>query len=188
MATEGDIPATPAAPPPQQAAVQPMPAESPNGSEVIAPSPSFTWQASEYVYHQKPAVWYLALWVLTALLCGGLALMHQWLSIVVVVVMALAVMVYSRKEPRTLNYALDDQGISIEGKVSSYHLFKSYSAHEEVGWREIDLEPARRFAPRLTVLCELENYDAIEDILAQHLPRVDRDPDWIERATRYIKF
>jgi len=200
--TEGDIPAaSPASPvpapvPPVNAAVAPtdttvapVPAADPqNTSEVIAPTPSFTWEASEYVFHQKPAAWYLALWVATVLLSGGLGLMHQWLSIIVVVVMALAVMVYSRKEPRTLTYALDGQGISIDGKLSSYHLFKSYSAHEEVSWREIDLEPARRFAPRLTVLCEVENFDTIDEILAQHLPRVDRDPDWIEKLTRYIKF
>ena len=157
-------------------------------SEVIAPTPSFTWEASEYVFHEKSTVWYLVLWVIAAVLVGGLALLHQWLSIVVVVVTALAVMVYSRKEPRTLTYALDDQGISIDGKLSSYHLFKSYSAHQEVSWREIDLEPARRFAPRLTVLCEAENFDMIEEILDGHLPRVDRDPDWIEQVTRYIKF
>jgi hypothetical protein len=193
--TEGDIPAaapaspTPVPAPPANAAVVSVPDTDPqNTSEVIAPTPSFTWDASEYVFHEKPLAWYTALWVATALLSGGLGLMHQWLSIVVVVVMALAVMVYSRKEPRTLTYALDGQGISIDGKLSSYHLFKSYSAHEEVSWREIDLEPARRFAPRLTVLCEVENFDTIDEILAQHLPRVDRDPDWIEKLTRYIKF
>ncbi len=162
--------------------------EQPASSEVIAPTPSFTWEASEYVFHQKPLIWYAGLWAVAAILSGGLGLMHQWLSIVVVVVMALVVMVYSRKEPRTLTYALDGQGISIDGKLSDYHLFKSYSAHQELSWDEIDLEPAQRFAPRLTVLCEVDNFDTIEDILAQHLPRVDREHDWIERLTRYIKF
>ena len=192
---EGDIPAasqanpTPVPTPPANAVVAPVPDVGPQQtSEVIAPTPSFTWEASEYVFHEKPAIWYLLLWVATALLAGGLGLLHQWISIVVVVVMAVAVMVYSRKEPRTLTYALDGQGISIDGKLSSYHLFKSYSAHEEVSWREIDLEPARRFAPRLTVLCEVENFDTIEEILTHHLPRVDREPDWIEKLTRYIKF
>jgi hypothetical protein len=178
----------PAPAPQEPAPLAPADPASQNGSEVIAPTPSFTWEASEYVFHDKPFMWYVGLWGLTAILCGGLGLMHQWLSIVVVVVMALVVMVYSRKEPRTLTYALDDLGISIDGKISSYHLFKSYSIHQEVSWQEVDLEPARRFAPRLTVLCEIDNFDMIEDILSQHLPRVDRDPDWIESLTRYIKF
>lgn len=192
---EGEIPVAPAAnpaPAPVEAEIAPAPtdrgADPQAGTEVIAPTPSFIWDASEYVFHEKPYAWYIALWIATAVLCGGLGLMRQWLSIVVVVVTALAVMVYSRKQPRTLTYALDEQGISIDGKVSSYHLFKSYSVHQEVSWQEIDLEPARRFAPRLTILCEIDHFDNIEAILSQHLPRVDRDHDWIEQLTRYIKF
>jgi hypothetical protein len=193
---EGDIQAAPEASPepvPAQSATPPALPAAPDavaasGTEVVVPSPSFTWEASEYVFHEKPFAWYIGLWAVTAVLCGGLGLMRQWLSIVVVVITALAVMVYSRKEPRTLGYALDEHGISIDGKLSPYHLFKSYSVHEEVSWQEIDLEPARRFAPRLTVLCEHDSFDQINEILTQHLPRLDRDPDWVEQLTRYIKF
>ena len=178
---EGDIPAAPvASPAPEPAA--------PSETKPVDPSLSFAWEASEYVFHEKSFLWYIALWVVAAVLCGGLGLLHQWLSIVVVVVMALVVMMYSRKEPRTLSYVLDGQGISIGGQLSPYRLFRSYSVHPELSWQEIDLEPARRFAPRLTLLCEQDNFDEIDKILTQHLPRLDRDPDWVEQLTRYIKF
>jgi hypothetical protein len=102
--------------------------------------------------------------------------------------MTFAIVVYSRKEPRVLPYEVDDQGIHISGKLHDYQLFKSYSLHPQVGWCEIDFEPSKRFAQRLTILCDDESFEQIEAILKQHLPRVDREPDFVEKLTRYVKF
>ena len=159
-----------------------------NSSEVLEPSPSFTWEASEYVEHEKSVGWYLSLWAVAAVISGVLAWQKQWLSIVVIVVMAMSLVVYSRKSPRTLTYALDEKGLSVNGKMMPYAQFKSYSVFQEIAWREINLEPSQRFSPRLTLLCEQEDFDTIEEILAHHLPRVDRDPDPIERLSRYLRF
>ncbi|HUC87369.1 MAG TPA: hypothetical protein VMR75_03575 [Candidatus Saccharimonadales bacterium] len=159
-----------------------------DSTEIIDPSHSFTWEASEFVHHEKPAIWYIGLWLAVAIICGILGLLRQWVSIAVVIVMALAVLVYSRKEPRTLQYAVDDHGVSINGKLSPYAHFRSFNLQVEVGWQEIDLEPSQRFAPRLTLLADADNIDQIEAILTNHLPKVDRDPDLIERLSRYLKF
>ena len=149
---------------------------------------SYAWEASEFVHHEKPASWYAGLWLVAAIICAILGLLQQWLSIVVVIVMTFAVIVYSKKEPRTLQYSLDEHGVSINGNNSPYALFKSYSVQPEVGWQEIDLEPARRFAPRLTLISDGDEMQQIEAVLSKHLPRLDRDPDWIERLSRYLKF
>jgi hypothetical protein len=157
-------------------------------TEITEPVQSYNWQASEYIFHEKPAAWYLVFWLLVAVTCGVLGFFQQWLSIAVVAAMSIAVLVYSRKPPRTLSYTIDNDGISIDGRVHSYDQFRSYSVLEEIGWHEIDLEPTRRFVPRLTLLCESDDVPVIEEALSQNLPRVDRDPDWIERATRYLRF
>jgi uncharacterized membrane protein YphA (DoxX/SURF4 family) len=159
-----------------------------SGIEITHPTPSFSWEASEFVQHDKPASWYIGLWAGVVILCAILGLLQQWVSIVVVVVMTIAILVYSRKEPRTLEYALDDKGISINGRLSPYSHFRSFNVQEEVGWKEIDLEPTQRFSPRLTLIADDENLEQIADILAHHLPEVNRTPDIIERLSRYLKF
>jgi hypothetical protein len=171
----------PAAPPQPQAVVEP-------GIELSAPGQSYSWQASEYTFHEKSAAWYLVFWIVIAVICGILALLRQWLSIAVVAVMALAVVVYSRKQPRTLIYSIDSAGISIDGRVHPFTDFRSFSILQEVAWHEIDLEPAKRFSPRLTLLCESDDMDVIEGVLGGYLPRADRHPDLIERASRYLRF
>jgi hypothetical protein len=162
--------------------------QNPNNISVKQPGPSYAWQASEYVFHSKSAGWYVILLLITAVLCGVLAFFQQWLSIAVVVVMALAVIIYTRKEPRELNYGIGDGGVEVSGRLMHYGEFRSYSIMEEVSWHSIDLEPAKRFVPRLTLLCENDDIEEIEQILSTHLPREDRQLDWIERATRRLRF
>ncbi|HEX7259365.1 MAG TPA: hypothetical protein VF272_00340 [Candidatus Saccharimonadia bacterium] len=167
-----------------QAQLQPSDENSVDPHEVAA----FGWEASEFVLHEKPVVWYVGVIAAAAVFCAGLAWFKQWIAIALVAVMTLAVISFSRKEPRVLQYMVDDDGITIDGKLHDYYLFKSYSLHPQVGWREIDFEPAKRFSQRLTVLCEDEAFDHIEAVLSVHLPRVDREPDFIEKLTRYLKF
>jgi hypothetical protein len=173
---------------PQQDAVPTPEQQVVPSTEVINPDHSFSWQASEYVFHEKPHTWYLILFGLAIGLGAGLLLLKQWLSVVVVAVMTLAVLVWSKKAPRVLDYHLDDHGIIIQGKSYPYSQFKSFSVQQDVAWRSVDLEPAKRLMPRLTLLCENDDLNIIESILANHLPRHDREPDFIERITRAIKF
>ena len=157
-------------------------------SDNSAAQDSYSWDASEYIYHEKSAGWYLALWLIAAILCGILGFLQQWLSIAVVVVMAIAIMVYTRKHPRTLQYTLDSDGIIIEHKELPYTNFRSFSILQDMAWYSIDLEPAKRFVPRLTLICENDDVEKIEQILSSHLPRADRELDFIERASRYLRF
>lgn len=130
----------------------------------------------------------MALWLIAAVLCGILGFLQQWLSIAVVVVMAIAIMVYTRKHPRTLQYTLNADGIIIERKELPYTNFRSFSILQDMAWYSIDLEPAKRLVPRLTLICENDDVEKIEQILSSHLPRVDRELDFIERASRYLRF
>jgi hypothetical protein len=152
------------------------------------PQQSYRWQASEFIHHDKSTGWYIALMLATIALCIVFAILGQWLSVGVIVIMALAVVVYSRKEPRVLNYQLDGSGVTIESKSLPYAQFSSFSIHPDLSWQSIDLEPAKRFVPRLTLICENDDIAAIEAILASHMPRIERDHDIIERLSRYLKF
>lgn len=149
---------------------------------------SFSWEASEFVHHDKPAGWYALFFLAVVLLAAVFAYFHQWMSIAVVATSAAAILVYTRKQPRTLAYTLDSKGITIGTRFEPYNHFRSYNIQPEVAWHEFDLEPAKRFAPRLTVLASDEEFELISKLLSAHLPYVKRAPDAIDRATRYIKF
>lgn len=150
--------------------------------------PTFQWQASEYVQHHKGVGWYLGLVAIVLILLGVAFINQQWLGIAVLLVMAIAVVVYANKPPRILTYMLDFKGITIESKFYAYDQFRSFSVLQDSEWHAIDLEPTQRFMPRLTIIFVSEDLDGIVEHLSLHLPRTDRQPDLIERLTRYVRF
>lgn len=150
--------------------------------------PAFQWQASEYVQHHKGAGWYTGLVLIVVIMLGVAVYTQQWLSIAVFLVMAAAVVVYAHKPPRTLLYQLDSAGVTIEGKFYPYEQFRSFAVLQDIEWHAIDLEPTQRFMPRLTVIFDTDDLEGIVDHLSLHLPRADRQPDVVERLTRYLRF
>ncbi len=146
------------------------------------------WQAHEFIHHQKQPLWYLGLFVVVVALLVVGVLMHQWTGLVVLAAMTLAVVVYSNKAPRILNYSLTESGIMIESKFHPYDQFRSFAVFSDIAWHTIDLDPVKRFAPRLSILFEDKDLEAIVEALSDELPRVDRRPDVIERVTRFLRF
>ncbi|HSX48350.1 MAG TPA: hypothetical protein VLF41_02515 [Candidatus Nanoarchaeia archaeon] len=151
-------------------------------------APLISWQASEYIHHDKKTGWYLWLVVGVVSLVGIGVYTQQWSAITVLAAMTAAVVVYARKAPRTLTYSLSDDGIDIEHKHYPFSQFRSFAVVSDVGWHTIDLDPIQRFMPRLTILFADDDLDKIVTVLSEKLPRSDRRPDAIERLSRYLKF
>jgi hypothetical protein len=149
---------------------------------------AYRWQASEYVHNNKSGMWYLGLVGLLIVLIGLAALLRYWLEIVAFLAMGAAIVVYARRAPRVLTYELGPTGITVEGKELPFSQFTSFGVLADIDWHTIDLEPVQRFAARLSIIFDPNDFDAIVGHLELHLPRVDRDPDVIERVARLIRF
>jgi len=169
---------------PVQTSVDPASTPTTEPADVVLVS----WQASEYIHHDKRFGWYAVFFLIVAALIGVAAVTHQWLTIGVFVVMAGALAIYANKAPRVLTYALGDHGIMIEDKFYPYDSFRSFGVIRDVAWHLIDLEPLKRFMPRLSIMFEDDKRDQIVAILTEHMPRHDRQPDLVERAARYLHF
>ena len=149
---------------------------------------SYSWQASEYVHHHKGAGWYAVLAIIVVILLLVAIIFKLWLSIGVFLAMGAAIVVYAYKPPRVLTYQLDSKHIIIENKPYPFESFRSFGVLSDESWHTIDLEPAKRFMPRLTVLFSDEDFDNVVAHLEAHLPRADREPDMVERLSRYLRF
>jgi hypothetical protein len=156
--------------------------------EARASEVAYSWEASEYVHHHKGMGWYLGLLGLLVVLVAVAVLLKLWLTIGAFLAMALAIVVYARRPPRTLLYELSQKGIKIDGKEYPYSEFRSFGVLKDLEWHTIDLEPVRRFNPRMSILFDNDDFDAIVGHLELHLPRTDRNPDVIERLTRTLRF
>jgi hypothetical protein len=152
------------------------------------PEMAFSWEASEFVHHHKSPLWYAGLIAGVVVLAAAAVWLRLWLEIGVFIVMAIAIIVYASKPPRTLLYELSADGLHVDGKQYHFNFFRSFSVVADEEWHSIDLEPVKRLSPRVTVLFDTEDFDEIVGHLELHLPREDREPDLIERFSRYVRF
>jgi hypothetical protein len=149
---------------------------------------AYSWEASEFVHHHKDTAWYVVLFCGAALLVAATVLLHSWLEMLVIITMTVAIVVYARKPPRTLRYELTEQGVQIDGRKFPFADFRSFGVVEDSEWHAVDLEPSKRFRPRMTMLFNSDELPEIVGHLELHLPREDRQPDLVEQVTRYLRF
>ena len=154
------------------------------------PTQLFNWQASEYIQHQKPAMWYVAFVSVAALVTLGVYLIldQDIFAAIVVALMFIALFVYAVRKPETLAYEINDDGITIGPKHFPYDRFRAFAVMQTTGIPNITFEPLQRFSVPVSMYCAPEDVSKITELLTRFLPRSERQPDFIDKLTHYLRF
>lgn len=148
-----------------------------------------SWTASEFIAHEKSGGWYLGLLVASVVLAALVYLLTKdGISASVVVVGALFLAIYAGRQPRQLEYSLDNQGVSIGGKYFPYVGFRSFSIVDEGAFSSIVFMPLKRFAATTTIYYAPDDEDKIIDLISAHLPHEEHKPDPVDNLMRRIRF
>ncbi len=148
-----------------------------------------TWTASEFLAHPKNISWFIALGLVTAVLCIGVyTLTRDKITTGMLIIISLAFGALATRQPRVLKYMIDDQGISVGDKFYPYGLFKSFSIMEEGAVNSIYLMPLKRFMPALTMYYPPNEEQKVMNVLDKYLPREFRKHDPIDRLMSKIHF
>lgn len=158
-------------------------------ASVVFTNPIVEWKASEFIDHQKSTGWFLPL-IIVALLASAAVyfLTRDILAVAVLLLGSITFAIYAQQKPRTLAYSLFPQGIKVGEKSYSYDDFKTFSIIQEEALFSVFLQPIKRFVPPITIYFDPQDGEKIFDILASHLPHVEREQDPIERLMRRIRF
>jgi hypothetical protein len=197
--------AAPAAPEPQpapqpvdeQPQAQPEPinqssvldAESEPAQDQDADDQAIAWTASEFVAHDKSAGWYFLLTGVTALVAALVFLITKdKISVSVVVVAGIIMGVYGARQPRQLEYRINQRGIGIQGKYHNYDEFRSFSVVPEGAFASIVFMPLKRFGVPVTIYYAPDDEDKILALLSDQLPFEEHRADAVDRLMRRIRF
>ncbi len=178
--SEGDAPIdTPVAAPRETA----IPAED------TPENPPITWSAQEYVHLDRNPLWFV---IFALVILGFIAidvfLLKSWTFSVLVVVMAIAVVMYIRRPPRTLTYALSPvQGLYVGERLYNFDEFRAFGLIKDGDNNSIMLIPRRRFAPGVSVFFPTEAGERIVDILGQRLPMENLKLDIVDVLVRKLR-
>jgi len=168
-------------------AVQDAPTPAP--AEPTVDDAPVTWSAQEYVHLDKGGWWYvLFVLVVIGLVAVDVLFLRSWTFSALVVVMAIAVVIYIRRPPRTLTYALSTrQGLYVGERLYHFDDFKAFGLIRDGEHNSIMLIPRKRFAPGVSVYFPEEAGEQIVDILGQRLPMEELKLDIIDLLVRKLR-
>lgn len=148
-----------------------------------------TWTAAEYIHLEKGAIWFVVFGlVVLSLIALDIFLLHAYTFTALVIVMAVAMIIYVRRPPREIAYSLSSsKGLYVADKLYPYGEYKGFGIVHDGVHTSIFLVPTKRFSPGLSVYFPPELGDDISDILGSNLPMQDIKLDLIDRLIRLLR-
>jgi hypothetical protein len=153
------------------------------------PDAPVSWTASEYVHPEKNGLWYVIFVVVVlGLIASDIFLLKSYTFSLLVVVMAVALVVYIRRAPREIQYTLSaKQGLYIGEKLYNLTDFKAFGLIRDGEHHSIMLIPIKRFATGVSVYFPEEAGERIVDILGNVLPMENLKLDMIDLVVRKLR-
>lgn len=146
------------------------------------------WQANEYIHHEKSPVWFVIFAVVVVLLIAAAIFLMQSITFAILVpVMAVALLVYSHRPPRVLNYTLSRQGLHINDHLYPFSQFKGFGVIHDGQEYSVMLLPTKRFQPGVSVYFPEESGEAIVDMLGVRLPMQELHLDAVDKIVRKLR-
>ena len=178
-----EAPSAPAVQPVAEAAAPVVPAED------TPDNPPVTWTAQEYVHSERNGWWFvLFILVVVGLVALSTFLLQSWSFSALIVVMAVALIIYIRRAPRTLTYSLSPmQGLYVGERLYHFDEFKAFGLIQDGPHYSIMLIPRKRFAAGVSVFFPDEVGERIVDILGQRLPMENLKLDVVDAIVRKLR-
>lgn len=147
------------------------------------------WNATEYISQDKNGLWFVIFFIVVLIFIAiDLLFLKSYTFSALVVVMAIAVVVFSRRPPRAIDYTLsEDQGLYVGEKLYHFSEFKSFGFIKEQEHNSIMLIPIKRFSPGISVYFPEEVGEEIIDILGARLPMENLKLDIIDIIVRKLR-
>ena len=152
-------------------------------------NPPITWSAQEYIHPDKSIGWFVLFgFVVLALVAIDIFFLKSWTFSVLVIVMAVAIVIYVRRPPRVLTYALSPvQGLYVGERLYHFDEFRAFGLIKDGENHSIMLIPRKRFSPGVSVFFPEEAGERIVDILGQRLPVEELRLDIVDVVVRKLR-
>jgi len=146
------------------------------------------WQATEYIHHEKDALWFIVFAVVViALMVFSILVIQSVTFTVLIPVMAAALIVYTRRPPRMIDYTLSSQGLHLNDQLYPFSDFKGFGVIRDGREYSIMLLPTKRFKLGVSIYFPEEAGEAIVDALGARLPMQEMHLDAFDRIIHKLR-
>ena len=148
---------------------------------------SITWEAEEYVQHEKNTGWYIGLVAVGVVGATITFLTGLWSFGLLIIVSVLALIVYSVRPPRTLKYRLTNKGLREGEKLYEFSNMRAFSIRQDGDHFAIVLVPRKRFGARVMVYFPQEQGEKIVDAFGSRLPMEETKLDLLDKIVKFLR-
>ena len=146
-----------------------------------------SWEAEEYIIRSHNAGWYIGLAIITIALSALAIFLQGWTFLVLIILSAITILVYSLRPPRKIHYELNNKGLK-EGKTSHpYEEFRAFGILQEDGHYSAILIPKKRFGLGVKVYFPEGSGEAIVDQLGLHLHMEEVKLDFLDKIVNFLR-
>ena len=147
------------------------------------------WNAIESIPQEKNGQWFVIFYIVVLLFIAiDIFFIKSYTFSVLVLVMAIAIVILSRRPPRSINYTLSgNQGLYINEKLYHFSEFKSFGFLKDQEHNSVILLPIKRFSPGTSVYFPEEVGEKIIDILGARLPMENLKLDIVDIIARKLR-
>lgn len=130
------------------------------------------WAAAEYIYQEKNGLWFMIFAIVAlGLIAADIFFLKSYTFSALVFVMAIAIVVYSKRPPQQINYTLSPRhGLYIGENLHAFSEYKSFGVVNDGGYNFIKLIPVKRFGLGTSVYFPAEQGEQIVDLFGSVLP------------------
>ena len=145
------------------------------------------WEAKEHLEYKHDGVWY-GIFALAVIVLSGFAIfVKEWTFLVLIIVAAIALLIYVRRPARELHYSLSAKGLTEGNKLYNLSDYRSFGILNEDNHYSIILTPKKRFATRLTVFFPESQGEEIVDMFGARLPMEPVKLDFLDRLVKMLR-
>ena len=146
------------------------------------------WQALEYMQHQHEPIWYIGFGATVLILIAVAIFVFKSPTFAVLVpVMAVALALYVRRPPATIDYTVSRKGIHVNDRLYTFDQFKSFSVVRQETTNHVVLIPRKRFQLGQNIYFPTEIGEKLVDMLAARLPMKEASPDIIDKLLAKLR-
>ena len=146
-----------------------------------------SWEATEYIAKDHNAWWYFGLIIITACFSALAVFLKGWTFLILIVLSAITLTVYTIRPPRKIKYTLDYTGLTEDSRLHKYDEFRAFGILKEGNHFSAVLIPKKRFGLSVKIYFPEGSGEAIVDALGARLPMEEVKLDFLDKIVNFLR-
>ena len=163
--------------------------ETPNVKKISADEALLSWDAPDFVHHERDVKWYILASIGFLGLLSYSVYIKDWFFIIIMVVVLVGIVAYLKTTPQIKHYSLSRTGLHIGEMFYPYDILHSfwivYNNHSQV----VNIIQNKKYVPAITIRLEEQDPLVVRKILGKYIPedskRGENMIDWLVRRLKF---